>query len=342
MPRVDWLQPTGDAPADVAALRSWLEVPNPPRLLIETSGSTAAPKRVLLSRDAVLASVEASARRVGTGPWMLALPSSHIAGVQVICRSLCAGRDPVLTDDRDSLTAALRAAGDDAYISLVPTQLHRVLADPEATAALASTRVVLLGGGPIDATLRQRAEAAGVPVVATYGATETSGGCVYDGQPLDGVGVIVGAGGRIRLGGPTIFDGYLDDPELTEQALVDGWFLTSDAGRLDDDGRLQVLGRLDDVVASGGIKIPLPAVAARLRAHPAIEAAECVGVVDSEWGTRVVAVVVGTADSSELRDWVAQVHPRSWAPRQVVCVDAMPVLANGKPDRRALEALAGE
>lgn len=361
---MDLLQPTGDAHADVAALRSWWEESQPRHLVIETSGSTGTAKRVLLSRDAVLASVEASARRVGTGTWVLALPSSYVAGVQVICRSLHAGREPVLADDHPSLAASIAAAGEAACVSLVPTQLHRALADPDTTAALGTARMVLLGGGPIDPALRARAAGAGVPIVATYGASETAGGCVYDGHPLDGVGVIVGADGRIRLGGPTIFTGYLDDPGLTEQSLVDGWYVTSDAGRLDEDGRLQVVGRLDDVVISGGVKVSLPAVAARLRGHPHVEAAECVGVADREWGTRVVACVVLTATgadsggtgadsggtgansaglgvTAELRDWVAQVHPRSWAPREVRTILALPLLANGKVDRRALEVLAG-
>ncbi len=118
--------------------------------------------------------------------------------------------------------------------------------------------------------------------------------------------------------------------------LVDGWFVTADAGRLDPDGRLQVLGRVDDVVVSGGVNVPGPAVAARLRAHPDVVAAEVVGVPDEEWGHRLVAFVVGPLDLDAARDWVAAAHPREWAPRQVVAVDAIPLLPNGKPDRRAL------
>jgi O-succinylbenzoic acid--CoA ligase len=179
-------------------------------------------------------------------------------------------------------------------------------------------------------------------VVATYGSAETAGGCVYDGWPLDGVEVEVEADGRVRLAGPTLFDGYDNDPELTAQVLVDGWFRTNDAGRLDSEGRLHVLGRIDDVVVSGGVNVPLPAVAARLRAHPDVATAEVVGVPDPEWGQRVVAFVVAAAPVSleELRDWVADEHPRAWAPREVVAVDALPMLANGKVDRLALKELA--
>jgi O-succinylbenzoic acid--CoA ligase len=174
---------------------------------------------------------------------------------------------------------------------------------------------------------------------------ETAGGCVYDGVPLDGVAVALGASGRIRLAGPVLFSGYDGDPALTAEALVDGWFLTADAGRLDEDGRLQVLGRVDDVVVTGGVNVPGPAVAARLREHPDVAAAEVLGVPDEEWGRRLVAFVVPrdparVPSTQELRDWVAAHRPRSWAPRQVVAVEAIPLLDNGKPDRVALGALA--
>ena len=143
----------------------------------------------------------------------------------------------------------------------------------------------------VDPALRSRAAEAGVHVIATYGSAETCGGCVYDGLPLDGVGLALAADGRIRLAGPTLFSGYLDDDAATRAALVDGWFLTSDAGRLDEEGRLRVLGRVDDMVVSGGVNVPAAAVAARLREHPAVVGAEVVGVPDPEWGNRVVAVL---------------------------------------------------
>ncbi|WP_343906834.1 AMP-binding protein [Nocardioides aquiterrae] len=313
---------------------AWLAADDPDPWVVETSGSTGTPKRVLLSRAAVLASVHASARRLGgSGRWLLALPPSYVAGLQVICRSLVAGHEPVVLED-DFAAAARRAD----YVSLVPTQLHRLL-DTDAD-ALRSFRTVLLGGGPIDAALRQRAADAGVRIVATYGSAETAGGCVYDGVPLDGVGVAIGDDGRIRIGGPVLFDGYAGDPARTAEVLVDGWFLTSDAGRLDADGRLHVLGRLDDIVVSGGVNVPAAAVAARLREHPAVRGAEVLGVPDEEWGNRVVAFVVGDLSPDEARDWVGEQHPRSWAPRQLVRLDAIPMLDNGKPDRIALRDLA--
>ena len=326
----------------VDGLAAWLAADDPEPWVVETSGSTGVPKRVLLSRDAVLASVHASARRLGgSGRWLLALPASYVAGVQVICRSLVAGHEPVLLEDHPSFS---EAATDADFVSLVPTQLHRLL-DTDAD-ALRTFHTVLLGGGPIDPALRSRAEAAGVRVVATYGSAETAGGCVYDGYALDGVALALDRDGRIRIGGPTLFEGYDGEPERTAEVLVDGWFLTSDAGRLDEDGRLHVLGRIDDMVVSGGVNVPAPAVAARLREHPDVAAVEVLGVPDEEWGNRVVAFVVGVSTGSttdwldEVRAWVAETHPRSWAPRQVVVLDEIPLLPNGKPDRLRLRELA--
>lgn len=321
------------APAEVVVdgLRTWLAAAAEPEpLVVETSGSTGTPKRVLLSRRAVLASVAATERRLGgSGQWSLALPPTYVAGLQVICRSLVAGHEPVLD--------GWEGAG---FTSLVPTQLRRLLDDPASVVALRELHTILLGGGPIDPSLRTRAAAEGLRVVATYGSAETAGGCVYDGYPLDDVGVEVDADGRIRISGPTLFDGYDGDPELTDRVLVGGWFLTSDSGRIDDDGRLRVLGRLDDVVVSGGVNVPLPAVAARLRAHPDLSAAEVVGVPDEEWGQRVVAFVVGEISVEAARDWVSAQHPRAWAPREVVAVEALPMLDNGKVDRMALRERA--
>jgi O-succinylbenzoic acid--CoA ligase len=324
---VSFLRLTGEATLDVAALRAWLDgtAPAPP-LLIETSGSTGDPKRVVLSREAVMASARASAARVGSGQWWLALPSSYVAGVNVIVRSLLAGHPPVLGS----------SPGEARYASLVPTRLHRMLTTD--LDRLRSLELVLLGGGPIDPALRAQASELGVRVVATYGSSETCGGCVYDGVPLDGVDVRIDpADARIALRGPMLFTEYDGDPVLTAETLVDGWFLTSDLGRL-DDGRLRVLGRIDDMVLSGGVNVPAPAVAARLREHPGVRDAVVVGVADHEWGQRVVAYVVGRLTLDEARDWVGVVHPRAWAPRELCVLDELPLLANGKVDLVRLRA----
>jgi O-succinylbenzoic acid--CoA ligase len=323
-----------------AAVSAWVTATDDEPLVVETSGSTGRPKRVVLSRRAVLASVSATARRLGgEGRWLLALPAAYVAGVQVVCRSVVAGEAPVLLEDHPSFAAAVEA-GRPAYASLVPTQLHRMLEDEEEVRALRTLRTVLLGGGPIEAALRARAADAGVTVVATYGSAETAGGCVYDGVALDSVGLATEPDGRLRVSGPMLFEGYDGDPELTARVLVDGWFRTEDAARIDEDGRLQVLGRLDDVVVTGGVNVPATAVARRLREHPAVRAAEVLGVPDEEWGTRLVAFVVGDLSLADARAWVAERHPRSWAPRQLVAVEALPLLANGKVDRVQLASSA--
>jgi O-succinylbenzoic acid--CoA ligase len=331
-------------------LRAWQEGDREPEpLVVETSGSTGVPKQVVLSRAAMLASARATQVRLGgPGQWLLNLPATYVAGVQVLLRSALAGTTPVFLDEHDGFAEAASAmTGDRRYVSLVPTQLVRMLGSARDVEALRTFDTVLVGGAAVEESLRRRAAEHGVRVVATYGMSETCGGCVYDGMPLDGVALAIGTDGRVRIGGPVLFDGYDGRPDLTAEVLRDGWFTTSDLGRLDDDGRLHVLGRADDVIVSGGVKVPAPAVARRLREHPRVDAAEVVGVRDAEWGQRVVAVVVsqqGVAARNvppldDLRNWVSQVHPREWAPRQLIRVPDLPLLPSGKVDRLAIEEL---
>jgi len=330
------LRPVDGTPAEILALlREWdAAATEPPPLAVETSGSTGAPKRVLLSRAAMRASADATHERLGgPGRWLLTLSPAYVAGLQVLFRSVRAGTEPVVVDGPLG-DAAARMTGGRRYVSVVPTQLTRLL----GTSALDGFDAVLVGGARLEPSLREAADAAGVRVVTTYGMSETCGGCVYDGRPLDGVEVRVGQDERVRIGGAVLFDGYAGAPAGT--GLEDGWFVTQDRGRLDDDGRLHVLGRVDDVVISGGVNVTTSAVADRLRAHAAVTEAEVLGVEDPEWGQRVVAVVVGRLGLDEARDWVSVALPRTWAPREVVHVDAIPLLGNGKLDRLALERLA--
>ena len=329
---------SGSATEILELLRAWDADSDPEPMVIETSGSTGAPKLVQLSRDALRASARATHERLGgPGRWVLNLPPAYVAGVQVLYRCVVAGVDPVLSD------GTLRAAPTGrTYVSLVPTQLVRLL-DPRGgtaqTEALAGFDAVLVGGGPLASGVRARAEAAGIRVVATYGMSETCGGCVYDGVPLAGVEVRVDPAGEVLLRGPMLFDGYLGEPRRTARALRDGWFHTDDLGELTDDGRLRVLGRADDVVISGGVKVPARAVATMIAAHDGITAVEVVGAPDEVWGERVVAVVVAASGLS-LERVRSLVQPREWAPRQVVVLDQLPLLPNGKPDRVALKELA--
>ena len=325
---------SGTADEILALLREWDAAEDPEPLVIATSGSTGSPKRVRLSRGAMRASALATQERLGgPGRWVLNLPATHVAGVQVLYRSVVAGTEPVTSQDvvhaRDVL------AGDRSYLSLVPTQLHRLLDVPAAVTSLSAFDAVLIGGSHFDPTLRSRAEAAGVHVVATYGMSETCGGCVYDGEPLAGVEIRTDEG-RVLLRGPVLFDGYEDDPALTAETLRDGWLVTHDLGEIGPDGRLRITGRDDDMITSGGVKVPAPAVVERIRSHPSVFSAEVLGVPDEQWGERVVAFVVGAVGLEDLRAWVSAECPRTWAPQQVVRVDSVPLLSNGKVDRLAL------
>ena len=216
-----------------------------------------------------------------------------------------------------------------------------MLDDPDATAATARLRAVLLGGAAAPRHLLDRAHAAGVRVVTTYGSTETSGGCVYDAVPLDGVVPALTDDGRLRLSGPVLASGYRDGSAGFGDDDGTRWFTTSDLARL-TDGRVEVLGRADDVVVTGGENVSPAAVERVLLAEPGVEDAVVVGVPDLEWGAVVVALVVAgtsTTDTS-LRRAVADRLGRHHAPRHVLRVGALPRLGIGKPDRRAAADLA--
>ena len=302
-------------------------------VVLATSGSTGDPKAVLLSEQALRASATATLDRLGgPGQWLLAMPPYFVGGLQVLTRSVVAGIDPVIVADGNFGDAAGRMTGSRRYTAIVPTQLGRLLdTDPDA---LRSFDAILVGAAATPPRLLDRARQAGVRVVTTYGMTETAGGCCYDGVPLDGVSATIEQG-RIVIGGPTVFSGYRLDPEATAAVLRDGRFATQDAGRI-HDGRLEVTGRIDDVVISGGVNVSLPAVQGRVLDHPGVTDAVVLGVPDEEWGSRVVAYVVGSVGLSELRDFVAERLPRTWAPRDVVVLDALPMLGSGKVDRQAL------
>jgi o-succinylbenzoate---CoA ligase len=386
------LEGTGPAMApvsaddDVVQIRSMLRPYEPLErddiaVVLPTSGSTGEPKGVLLPAPALLHSARATLERLGgPGTWTLALPVSRIAGVQVLVRSLVAGTTPVPLVGRFTpesfrrATSELPTAGSGRrYTALVPTQLLRLLdAGPAEMAALRSYDAVLVGGAASTPALLERARVAGVPVVTTYGMTETCGGCVYDGLPLEGVevdvvhegevvradegevirteeggvvrpheGVIRPDEGRVRIGGAVLFAGYRLRPDLTAATLVEGWHVTDDLGRWGADGRLEILGRLDDVVVSGGVNVPLLAVERAVASVPGIAEVAAVGRPDREWGTRVVAYVVLRSGATpptlaDVRDLVAATHPRAYAPREIIVVDALPLLPSGKLDRAAL------
>ncbi|MEV0801468.1 o-succinylbenzoate--CoA ligase [Kribbella sp. NPDC050281] len=301
-------------------------------VVLTTSGSSGEPKGVLLSRDALLASAIAThARLGGPGQWLLPMKPYFVGGLQILTRSVVAGQTPVMLGE--SFTeAAASMAGSRRYTAMVPTQLARYL-DTDLD-ALRSFDAIIIGGAASPAPLKARAAEAGVTAIPAYGMTETGSGCVYAGEPLDGTSIALDHG-RVLIKGTTLFSGYRLQPGLTAEVLRDGWFRTQDRGEI-VDGRLRVIGRIDDVVISGGVNVTLTTVQARLLEHPGVKDAVVLGVPDSEWGTRVVAFVVGEPGRDELRDFVAEALPRTWAPRQVVALDTLPMLASGKVDRQGL------
>ncbi|WP_460402024.1 o-succinylbenzoate--CoA ligase [Actinophytocola sediminis] len=312
-------------------------------LIITTSGSTGAAKGVLLSSAALTASANAThARLGGPGRWLLTLPAEHVAGVQVIVRSLLAGHEPVVRDPAQTFAETadqfLRTSGPH-YTALVPTQLARLVATPEV---LRRFDAVLLGGAATPAPLLDRALAAGIRVVTTYGMSETAGGCVYDRRPLAGVRVRT-AGGVIELSGPTIASGYRLDPEATATAFTDGWFRTGDLGTVHQDGTLEVHGRADSVINTGGVKIAPAAVEGVLTAQPGVAEVCVVDLPDDEWG-QVVAAAVVPADPAAppeidaLRAAVRAALGGPAVPKLVRFTDALPLRGPGKIDRRGVRA----
>jgi O-succinylbenzoic acid--CoA ligase len=332
-------------------------------LVVETSGTTSRPKRVALSADALLASAAASQTALGApGQWILALPTHYIAGLQVLVRSIAAGTAPAVLapGSFDPRAFAGLAASMDArvarYTSLVPTQLHRLVEAAEGAAeggrvrdAVRRLDAILVGGQATPPHLVDRAAALGWRVVRTYGSSETAGGCVYDGVPVATAEVAV-VDGQVELAGPMLAEGYLGDPAATDAAFGehDGrrWYRTGDGGEL-VDGVLRITGRLDDVVISGGEKLRLAAVeeAARSLAawHPGLGEAVAVPGEHAGWGQRPVVFVPGSVEpalAERVRRELAARLGRVAGSALVRGLDAMPTLPSGKPDRRALRALA--
>jgi O-succinylbenzoic acid--CoA ligase len=267
-------------------------------------------------------------------PWVACLPPAHIGGLLVLLRSLVTGTSAITFDGFDA--AAVAALPGPVHLAVVPTMLRRLL---DAGADPARWATVLVGGARTPDDLAER-----VPqVIRTYGLTESGGGVVYDGVPLEGVQVAEGPAGRLRIGGPTLMDGYRSDEAGGVDA--DGWITTGDIGTVAADGRVTVLGRADDVIVTGGEKVVAAQVAALLEAHPAIAEAEVVGVPDPEWGQRAVAVVVpaqvgAVLSLALLRSFVADQLPRYAAPQELVVVNRLPRLPGGKVDRAALQQAA--
>jgi O-succinylbenzoic acid--CoA ligase len=325
-------------------------------VIVTTSGSTGAAKGVLLSSAALHASATATHDRIGgPGHWLLATPAQFIGGVQVLVRSLIAGTTPGVVDlsvpfrsdpFADAAAPVLTATGP-RYTAMVPTQLTQLLAEGgRGLAALRSFDRVIIGAAATPPELAERAQEAGVRIVAAYGMSETASGCVYDGVPLDIVTVRLADYGRIELAGPMLANGYRGDPAATAAAFHDGWFSTGDTGRWHDgrlDGRLDVTGRADDLINTGGVKVAPALVERVLAAQPGVRAACVVGLPDPHWGQAVVAAIVPTDPANPpATDILAAVIRaeigRHAVPKRFDFTGELPLCGPGKVDRSAVRA----
>ena len=418
------VQVRADQPADPHAMLSAFEqlldgyaadadaAAEPIALVVGTSGSTGTPKRTALTARALAASASATERFFGSNSdaasqWLLALPAHYIAGAQVLARSVLAGTAPVIArsviepvhfSPEVFLQAVERMSSARRFISLVPTQLHKLLESADANPhlgaeiheALGSFTGILLGGAPASADLLAASTALGLNTVTTYGSAETAGGCVYSGSVLPGVRVelvpeegmpavpdIEGKPaneesvqvGRIWISGAHLASGYIGDAARTAEhffTAADGtrWYRTDDYGLLAPDSnencsepRLQVLGRSDDVLISGGVKISARAVATVLEEHPAVREACVIGLPDARWGTAIAAAVtlVPSADaaatstqnrpdlneelSALLRARCAEKLGAPAAPKQLSILPDFPLTSTGKPDRAEIYSI---
>lgn len=344
------------------------DAPEGTAAVIRTSGSTGMPKRTALPADALKASAAATAQRIGAGHWLLALPLHYVAGLAVVSRAVLAGTTLVTMDLRSRFTAEAFAAATDELAnsarhgtdspqpprlltSLVPTQLTRLLESPQGVEALKRYAAVLVGGGATPPATLERARELGIPVVLTYGSAETCGGCVYDGEPLPGVSISIDSDGRVSLGGPQVAAGYIGDPERTDQHFVTHspdprmnqshstrWYVTDDLGTLLPNGVLQIRGRIDDVINTGGVKVSAARILAAIESMPSVREAVVVPVPHPEWGQTVGLIYAGDATEADIAAEVKASVSAAAVPRVVIRASAIPRLSNHKPDRQAAVA----
>lgn len=310
-------------------------------VVVATSGSTGTPKGAQLTPANLVASADATHQFLGgESQWVLAMPAHHIAGLQVLVRSLVAGWDPICVDLSTGFhiggfaRAAAQVRGR-AYTALTPLQLAKAMDSLQGIEALRVFDAILIGGAPLNPQLAQAAADMQITLVTTYGSSETSGGCVYDGRPLPGAQVRV-TQGRIHLGGPTIARGYRNHPQHPAFA-EEGWFATSDAGML-IDGRLTVTGRLDTVIDSGGLKLHPEVLEQAMLRIPGVSGACVVGVPHPRLGQAIVAAYSGAATMAEVLEGLDDL-PRWQVPKELRHVADLPLAGPGKVDRRGVEKL---
>jgi len=318
--------------------------------VVYTSGSRGTPRGAELSRRAFVESARAHAANLGWIPgdrWLLGMPPAHVGGLSILTRSLIARRTVVLAPGRfEPLLVAERMAREGVtLLSVVPTMLQRLLDLDPPWAPHPELRAVLVGGAPLSQTLRRRAVERGVPALATYGCTEAcsqiatqnltqvgESGC---GAPLAGVDLRIERG-EIQVRGDMLMRGYLGGDEASDTWTHDGWLRTGDCGEFLSGGQLQVLGRLDDVIVTGGENVSPQEVESWLETIPGVSSACVFGTPDAEWGELVAAAIVidpSRYDRERLRTSMDEELAGHKRPRRIAVLDALPLNRSGKVDR---------
>jgi len=311
-------------PQLASALRAARDGQSAARVIVPTTGSSGVPKEVVLGISALRSSAAAAHKFLGAKPkqvWSLLLPTNHIAGVNVIMRSI----------ELESELVDINGLAD--FTSIVPTQLHRALNGGDALLRhLQNTQAVLVGGAGASKTLLDNARAAQINVITTYGMSETCGGCVYNDRPLDGVEVQINPEGRIMIKGPTLAQGYLNDEALWRESFTNGWFTTSDLGSI-SEGKITVLGRVDDVIMSGGESVSLDKVEAELnKLIPNIDYI-AFSVEDEMWGTKLCIGSTAVIDEIEISHLLVKKLGKQYSPKVFTTFVEIPTIGIGKPDR---------
>jgi O-succinylbenzoic acid--CoA ligase len=310
-------------------------------VVVATSGTSGAPKLAELSRSAVRAALETSAAALALEPqhvWVSCLTPAHVGGLLVLLRGV-EGHHPL--EVHASFDPARLVAEAPCWASVVPTMVRRLVSGNNRLDGLS----LLVGGGGLDPALRAEAEARGATIVSTYGLTETCGGVAYDEKLLAGTRARTDEHGAVELRGPTLMDGYRNDPQATADAFtIDGWLRTGDLGRVDPDGTLVIEGRIDDAIRSGGERIWPDEVETVLRRHPKVADAAIAGRPDPEWGEHVAAWVVPRRldeppSLEELRVFARERLAPFKAPRELFLVPDVPRTSSGKIRRRDLPTM---
>lgn len=308
-------------------------------LVVFTSGTTGLPKGVRFSLSNLEAAAGASMAHLGHDAednWLLAIPLHHVGGLSILIRQAYSGGSVTLQPGFDPAPFAASMHDRVTMVSVVPTMLRRVI----DYGPFSGLRAVLVGGGPIPDGLLDEAAGVGLPVLPTYGMTETFGqvatlrpGSALErkAHPLPGIDIRIESDGRIAVRGAQVSPGYLGEPDRE-----DAWFVTNDLGSLDTAGALRVLGRADNVIITGGENVNPEQVEAALRRHPGVDEVCVVGIADEEWGQRVVGVFAGNVEADDLIEWAQGLLPGHMVPKEMRRVNVVPTLSIGKPDRRAV------